>query len=262
MKKKFKVQTKQIQAISIVTFQELLREKVLWTSFMFSILCVGLAFAVSQLSFSEHARISLDFGLASVAFVGGVISVFMGSTLIAKEVQSRTLYSIITKSIWRWQFVVGRWFGLMGIIMMNAVIMTGIFMAVFFFLGGRFHIGLIQALLLLIFEFGVLASIACVFSAFSTATLSIIFTSGIWILGHAVPEIKLVAEKIEPAFLKPFLIIVSNLIPDLTRFDIKAQVSHVLPVFWSYVLLNSLYGLVYIIFSLVVSCFIFEQRDL
>jgi cytochrome d ubiquinol oxidase subunit I len=85
MKKKLKIQAKQIEAISIVTFQELLREKVLWTSFMFSILCVGLAFAVSQLSFSEHARISLDFGLASVAFVGGVISVFMGSTLIAKH---------------------------------------------------------------------------------------------------------------------------------------------------------------------------------
>jgi ABC-type transport system involved in multi-copper enzyme maturation permease subunit len=253
---------RQIGAIAWVTFHELLREKVLWSAFVFALFCVGLAYSVSQLSFAENARIALDFGLASVSIVGGLISVIMGATLIAKEVQNRTLYLVLTKSIWRWQFVAGKFIGLLGVLIVNATIMTVTLLLVYWLAGGGANSVLFKSLLLQITEFGVLAATACVFSALSTTTLSAILASGVWVIGHAMADLRLLAQKIEPAFLRPILDIVSRILPDLTRFDIKAEVAHELPVSWGYAITCMGYGVAFILFALTVSCVAFSKRDL
>jgi hypothetical protein len=226
---------RQIFAITAVTFQELLREKVLWSALVFAFLCVGLAYAVSQLSFADNARIALDFGLASISIVGGLISIIMGAALIAKEIHNRTLYVVLTKSIWRWQFVLGRFCGLLGVLSVNTVLMAAVLLLVHRVAGGAPDASLAESLFLQLTEFGVLAAAACMFSALSTATLAAIFTAGIWVIGHANADLKVLASKIEPLVLRPVLDFVARVLPDLARFDIKAEVSHQLPVTWAYV---------------------------
>lgn len=253
---------RQTSAIGWLTFQELLREKVLWSSFLFAFVSIGLAYSVSQLSFTDNARIALDFGLASVSVVGNLISIIMGSNLIAREVQNRTLYLVLTKPVARWQFVIGRVAGLMGIIGLNAVLMIAVVMGVIATVGGSLNPDFFKSLLLQLIEFGVLASLACIFSAFSTATMAAIMTSGFWVIGHAMGDVRVLSRKIEPAFMQPVLDLVSRVLPDLTRFDVKAEISHQLPVLWSYTASSALYGLAYIVFALVVACVVFHGRDL
>lgn len=252
----------QVRAIAVITFHELLREKVLWSSFVFAILSVGLAYAVSQLSFAENARIALGFGLTSVSIVGGLISIVMGSGLIAKEVQNRTLYLVLTKSIWRWQFVVGRVLGLLGVLALNSVVMMVVLLITFVAVGGALNVDIAKSFVLQMTEFAVLASVACIFSAFSTATLAAIFSSGVWVIGHAMTDFRIVADKIEPYALRPVLGFVARVLPDLTRFDIKAQVAHQMPVTWTYLGVSVLYGLVYVAFAMTAACLIFRKRDL
>jgi len=253
---------RQIGAIGIVTFHELLREKVLWSSFVFALLSIGLAYSVSQLSFVDNARIALDFGLAAIAIIGGLLSVVMGATLIAKEVQNRTLYLVVTKAIWRWQFVIGRFLGLFGIITLNSLIMTVVFMAIYLIVGGKVEASILQCLLLLLVEFAVLASAACVFSALSTTTLAAIFTSGIWVIGHAMGDLKILSLKMEPEAIRPVVQFIAKVLPDLTRFDIKAEVAHKLYVSWGSTIFSTAYGFAYIAFALTAACLIFQRRDL
>lgn len=261
-KTSFKISLRQITALSGMTFHELLREKILWSSFIFALLCVVLAYAVSRLSFAENARIALDFGLTSISLIGGLISVVMGAALIAKEVSHRTLYLVLTKAIWRWQFVVGRLMGLLGALAVNTTLMAVVLVGVYLLSGGQWSVSLIKSLLLQITEFGVLASMACIFSAFSTATLAAIFTSGIWVIGHAMSDFRVLAEKVDPSWLRPVLDVVGRVLPDLTRFDIKAQVSHQLPITWLYVGTTFFYGIAYILFAVSAACVIFSRRDL
>lgn len=253
---------RQILAISVVTFHELIREKILWSAFVFALLCIGLSFSISQLSFIDQSRVALDFGLAAVSIIGGLISVIMGAALIAKEVQNRTLYLVLTKSIWRWQFVVGRFLGLSAILVLNALLMTVVVVAVVNLTDGKVDSAVAQSLLLQVTEFGVLAAMACIFSAFSTPTLAAIFASGIWVIGHAMTDLRILANRIEPVFLRPVLGVISRLLPDLTRFDIKAEVAHGIPVTWTYTGVSMAYGMAFIVFALVVSCVVFLRRDL
>lgn len=262
MKLELKRMLFQVRAIAIITFHELLREKVLWSSFVFAVLSVGLAYAVSQLSFAENARIALDFGLTSVSIVGGLISIVMGAGLIAKEVQNRTLYLVLTKSIWRWQFVVGRLLGLLGVLTLNSLVMMLILIVTFVAVGGKLNVDIAKSFVLQMTEFAVLASVACIFSAFSTATLAAIFSSGVWVIGHAMTDFRIVADKIEPYALRPVLGFIARVLPDLTRFDIKAQVAHQMPVTWTYMSVSVLYGLFYVAFAMTAACLIFRKRDL
>lgn len=254
--------SKQIGAIGVITFHELLREKVLWSAFVFAVLCVGLAYAASQLSFAENARIALDFGLTSISIVGGLISIIMGAGLIAREVQNRTLYLVLTKSIWRWQFVVGRLVGLLGVLALNAAVMMVVLLVVYFLLEGKAESAIAQSFILQVVEFGVLASVACIFSAFSTTTMAAIFASGIWVIGHAMTDLRILVSKIESPASKAMLELITATLPDLTRFDIKAQVAHHLPVTWTYTVVSVGYGFLYIIFAIVAACLIFRKRDL
>ena len=253
---------RQIAAIAIITFHELLREKILWSSFVFGLICVSLSYAVSQLSFADHARIAMDFGLTSTSIVGGLISVIMGASLIAKEVQNRTLYLVLSKSIWRWQFVVGRFLGLTGVLLLNSTLMVLIMLLVYKTMGGKFNFLIFKSLFLQVTEFGVLASMASIFSALSTTTLAAIFASGIWVIGHAMTDLRILSTKIEPIFLRPVLAGVSRILPDLTLFDIKANVAHSLPFGWDETFYHFAYGITYIIFALAISCAIFTKRDL
>lgn len=253
---------KQVYAIATVTFQELLREKVLWSAFVFAVLCVALSYAVSQLSFVDNGRIALDFGLTAISVVGGLISVIMGANLIAKEVQNRTLYLVLAKSIWRWQFVIGRFAGLLGVLLVNASIMTLIALGAVKAAQGQIESAVLKSLILQVVEFGVLASTACVFSAFSTATLAGIFASGVWVIGHAMSDLRIMTQRIEPVALRPLLEVVTRILPDLTRFDVKAEVAHGLPILWSYTGMSVAYGAAYIVFALSAACLIFIRRDL
>jgi len=121
---------------------------------------------------------------------------------------------------------------------------------------------ILQNYILQMSEFAMLSAVACVFSAFSTATLSAIVTSGIWIIGHAMTDFQVLIPKIEPPLARPFLDFTARVLPDLTRFDIKAQVSHILPVTWSYTGVSVLYALSYVLFALAIACFVFTRRDL
>lgn len=253
---------KQIAAIATITFHELIREKILWSAVVFAILCVGLAYAVSALSFTENARIALDFGLTSVSLVGGVISSVMGASLIAREVQNRTLYLILTKAIWRWQFVIGRLLGLLLVLALNSILMISIALGIYLLSGGQLHESFFQSFLLQFFEFGILASVASIFSSFSTTTLAAICTLGVWIIGHAMSGFKVIAEKIADGVTHGLAQLLVYILPDLTKFDIKSQVSHDLPVTWLYTLVTCAYGTLYIAFALAAACIVFSRRDL
>lgn len=254
---------RQIAAIGIVTFSEIIREKILWSSFLFALLSVGLAYAVSQLSYVDNARIALDFGMTAISLIGGLMSVVLGAALIAREIHNRTLYLVLTKAIWRWQFVVGRYLGLLGVIILNTLLMFLVALIVVRVTGGSYGPGpLAKYFLLQISEFALLGAMACVFSALSTTTLAAIFSSGIWVIGHAMMDLRIIGERIEPAFLRPLLSFVSHVLPDLTRFDVKAQISHDLPLTWVYTEVTVLYAAAYAVFALVLACLIFSGRDL
>jgi ABC-type transport system involved in multi-copper enzyme maturation permease subunit len=99
-------------AIAINTFREAVRDKVLYGVLGFAIAVLLFTLALAELSLSEQRRVVMDVGLASISFFSVVVAVFLGSSLLYKEIEKKTLYVILPKPLRRSTFLIGKYAGI------------------------------------------------------------------------------------------------------------------------------------------------------
>lgn len=122
-----------IFAIAINTFKEAVRNRVLYVLLFFSVLIMFGAWTASTLSIDDETKIVRDLGIGSINFISVLIAVFVGIGLVYNDLDKKTIYTVVSKPIHRWQFLLGKYFGLLLTIAVNVLIMTWIFASVLHF---------------------------------------------------------------------------------------------------------------------------------
>src|SRR3954471_9728461 len=97
-----------IVLIAVNVFRESVRDKVLYNLVLFAILLMGASFLIGQLTAGQDVKIIKDLGLAATSIFGLFIAVFIGIQLVAKEVERRSIYSLLSKPIDRYQLILGK----------------------------------------------------------------------------------------------------------------------------------------------------------
>ena len=256
-----------IGCVAVNVFKESVRDRVLYNLVAFAVLLIGTSYLIGQLTAGQDVKIIKDLGLAAIATFGLLISVFIGIGLVWKEVERRSIYSLLAKPIRRGEFIVGKYAGLALTLFVNVAIMTVVFYAVLAYLGTQFpnvratDPGMLPAVGLIFVELLLLTAIALFFSTFSSPFLSAALTFGLWVVGHFNADLRnfenVVASK-PAAYLARALYYV---LPNFAAFDIKTQVVQALPVPVSYLLTTTVYGVVYIALLLVAAVVVFSRRD-
>src|SRR5215472_5619568 len=121
---------KVIGLIAVNVFRESVRDKVLYNLVLFAILLMAASYLIGQLTAGQDIKIIKDLGLAATSFFGLFIAVFIGIALVAKEVERRSVYSLLSKPIHRYQLVIGKYAGLLVTLTVNVAIMTASLYAV------------------------------------------------------------------------------------------------------------------------------------
>ena len=119
-----------IWAIALNTFKEAVRNRILYILFIFALLILAGSGVISDLTIAEKERIIRDLGLASISFFGLLIAVFVGIGLIYNEMDKKTIYTIISKPIHRYQFILGKFVGLLLTIYIIVLLMCLFFLFV------------------------------------------------------------------------------------------------------------------------------------
>jgi ABC-type transport system involved in multi-copper enzyme maturation permease subunit len=122
-----------VLAIALNTFKEAVRNKVLYFLLIFALLIMGFSGVISDLSIASPEKLIKDLGLAAIDFFGFLIAVFVGVYLVYTELDKKTIYTIVSKPIDRYQFILGKFFGLLITIYVNMLIMSIFFFAVLYF---------------------------------------------------------------------------------------------------------------------------------
>src|SRR6201998_3695974 len=116
--------TSRVSAITWNTFREAVRDRVLYNLVLFVLLLVVSAPLFSQISIGLEKLMLVNVGLSSISIFGVIIAVFIGIGLVSKEIEKKTLYTILSRPVRRWEFIVGKYFGLMVTLIANAGLMT------------------------------------------------------------------------------------------------------------------------------------------
>jgi ABC-type transport system involved in multi-copper enzyme maturation permease subunit len=256
-----------VWVIGLNTFREAIRNKVLYSLLFFALLLILAATVFGELAVGAQLRLTTDLGLASMSLFLVIIAIFVGVNLVYKELQLKTVYTLLPKPIYRFQFVLGKYFGLiltlLAMAVVMAVVLTGMLIAQEGPVGGP----LVRMLLLVTFEVLVVTAIAVLFSSFSTPLLSGLFTVGIFMVGRSVPDIRAIAGKVG-GVLGALLESVATIVPNLRFFYVTGSVvegEHVsingTMVDWGYVVSAAGYASLYIVLLLLGAITLFARRD-
>jgi ABC-type transport system involved in multi-copper enzyme maturation permease subunit len=258
-----------IWAIALNTFREARRNRVLW-GVLVVVAGVNVAGAVlAEMTLGEEARVARDVGISGVSLFGSLTAIVLGVTLLHGEIARRTIHSIVSKPIQRWEFVLGKYLG-MGITLSILVAFFTVAMALLLrFQDVPWSEAVSKAVLLAWMEVLVVAAIAVFFSSFSTPFLSGIFTFGLYFAGSATDSMReALAEGKQGPIIEYPLQFALWVIPDLHIYSISGGTVHGERVSvhgefvdWSYVGMAGGYAALYVGMLLLLSIVIFSQRD-
>ena len=182
-----------IGAIAFNTFREAVRDRVLYNLVFFAILMVGAALLFGQISVGIHLIVLVNLGLTAISIFGVVIAIFIGVGLVSKEIDKKTLYTVLARPVRRWEFILGKFFGLVGTLVVNAFCMSLGFFAGVLYLAhtlSRQDINLVIALYFIVLQFVIVTAVALLFSSFSSPLLSAVFAFSLFVIGTFAEDLR------------------------------------------------------------------------
>ncbi len=249
-----------ILSIANNTFRENLREKLLYNLLFFALLMIGSSILLSRITLGDYHRLILDLGFASINLFGVLIAIFVGIGLVSKEVDRKTIYTIVSKPIPRYVFLLGKYCGLVITLFANTVVMVVGLLIVLQVMDVPITSLVFKSLALIFLELMVITAVAVLFSTFTSATLSAIFTLAVYVIGHLSGDLKEFAKKLDEVS-ETVVNAIYYTLPNLERFNLKGHVIHHLDFGLADMALTLAYGLTYAAFLLLLASVIFQRRD-
>ena len=248
-------------SIAANTFREAIRNRVLHAVLLMSFALVISSLAIGALSVENNARVIRDMGVTFINFTVIFVAIFSGVSLLQVELQRKTIYTIVTKPVARWLFIVGKFLGLAATLFVVQLLVSLVFALVIIARGDPFSVVIVQSLVLMFFEGALIAAVATVFSSFSTPVLSGVLTFGVFILGRLRGALYKYAELMKEEALATLIKGMGVVIPDLTLYRADIEVAYTIPLNWSFVAYTCTYSLAYTGVCLILAILIFSRRD-
>lgn len=252
---------RRVRAIAHNTIREAVRQRVLYVLLAFALVMISSGLLLSTLSYVERDRILQDIGIGSMRLFGALIAIFVGVGLIHREVDRRTIFTILAKPVSRTEFLVGKFAGLVSILWMQVGVMALVFVLVSFVSGASIGAGHLTALFLAGLEFTVLVAVATLFSSFSTPLLSALFTGGFYLVGHLTRDLRELGVASGSGTTRTITEGLYTVFPDLERFNVSIQAVHGLPIASGEVAVAAMLVVLYCGVLLSAASLAFERRD-
>ena len=251
-----------VGAIAFNTVREALRNRLMYAIFAVSVLVTFVSVVISTLSYVEGTRIMQDFAFATMRMFTVGTAILLGINLLHREVERRTLYTILSRPLSRTTFLLGTYAGLVATTWLMLLFMAAVFGAVSLAAGAPLHMGHVAATGMLAVEMAIVVSIAILFSSFTTPMLASLFTISIYVVGHLSQNLARLSNGSEDPFVRQFGSGLYRVLPDLELYDLSLQAVHGLAIPASDLGWPVLYAVGYASVLLLAASALFARRDL
>jgi len=252
-------------AVAWNTFREAVRDRVLYNLVFFALLMMAAAIFVGQISIGIEEMVIKSLGLSAISVIGLLIAVFIGVGLVYKEMDKRTLYALLAKPVRRWEFLLGKFAGLVLTLAVNTAAMAaGLFLALLYV---KHHLEGADAVLLVAVFFiwlklMLVVALALLFSCYSTPLLAILYTSAFYVAGMFVEEMRTYHSATISAAAAGLLRTISYVLPNFENFDVMASAAHGRAVPGALIAQNTGYAVLYSTVVLLIAVAVFSRRNM
>jgi ABC-type transport system involved in multi-copper enzyme maturation permease subunit len=250
--------------IATNTFREAVRDRVLYNLIAFALLMSGAAILVGQISFGIERLVVINLGLTAISLFGTVIAIFIGIGLVSKEIDKRTLYTVLSRPVRRWEFIVGKFFGLSGTLVVNTFFMAiGVFAALLY-VSRHFQKTdgwILVALYFIVLQFLMITALSLLFSTYSSPLMSAVFAFCVFVIGCFAEDLRGFAAMTN-GLTRWLATGVAYLVPNFSALNVISLVAHEQAVSVQLIFYNTAYALIYATMAICGAVLIFEHRNL
>ena len=251
-----------IWAIATNGFREVIRDRVLYLIGFFALL-LGIALKLlPEISAGTHEKIFLDFGLGAIGLLSVVVAVFIGTGLINKEIEKRTVLVLIPKPISRSEFIIGKHLGLCAVLAVLVAVMTLIYFGLLSVSEITYPLATIaDSLLYLLLELILLTAVAMVFGVFTSSILATLLSFGVYLMGHVSHDLVELGKLSKNASIEFFTQSLYLVLPDLSRLNLRNEAVYGLLPAPLELLGHAAYGILYTVLLLAIAILLFSRRE-
>jgi len=251
-----------ILSIVLNTFREAVRDRVLYNLVIFVLLIVACAILLGDLTDGQEARTIVNVGLNAMLLFGVFIAIFVGVSLVSKEIDKRTVFSVFSKPVGRGEFIVAKYLGLCLTLAVNVLIMgAGVSAALFYVKSPALAASIWGGIFLIYIELAIVTAVAILFSSFSSPALSALLTFLVFIIGHLSSSLRDLAVSLQSKAAIYFFEAVYFLMPNLANYSFRTESANGLTPNGAMIGGGVLYMVVYVAILLTLSINIFARRN-
>ncbi|MEQ9672384.1 ABC transporter permease [Coleofasciculus sp. G2-EDA-02] len=251
-----------IWTIATNGFQEVIRDRIFYVIGFFALLLIVAIPLLGEVAATTEDKIFMDLGLAAISLLGVLVAIFVGTGLINKEIEKRTVLVLIPKPISRAELIIGKHLGLLGVLAVLVIAMTAIYLALLSFNGINYPlVSLLISALYQFLELSLIVAVALVFGVFTSSILATLLTVGIYLMGHLSRDVLELGKLSENATLETITQALYLVLPDLSRLNLKNEAVYGLLPSSVTLLGHAAYAIVYTILLLAIAILIFSRRE-
>jgi ABC-type transport system involved in multi-copper enzyme maturation permease subunit len=253
-----------VGVIARTVFLEVIRDRILYLVALFGLVMVIARVLLPDIAAGAEDKILLDLGLAAIHLLSVIVAVFVGTGLINKEIEKRTVLVLIAKPVSRAEFIVGKHLGLTAVLAVLIAALGLSFAVVLGASGLPFSLGSIGlALVFMALEAALLVAVAIVFGVFTSSLLATLLTFAVYLMGHLSQDMVAFGELSENPAVQRLTNTLYLVLPDLERLNLRNAAAYGMDLLPTAAVLggHALYGLLYTGLLLAVAILIFSRRQ-
>ena len=242
-------------------FHEVVRHKFFYGMTAVALLIIGMGLVLGSLSMTEQSRIATDFGLFAVQVVLIAAVVFFGSLSITKDIERKILMTLITRSLTRSQYILGKFLSIALVIFVSIIVLGFLLTGMFSFFDVPINLIFVKALWGIYLESLVLLAISIFFGTFSSPFLIVCYSFSYFFVGHWIDTVRLILVKNEDFLSRFFADYALAVFPNLEKFNWRPHVVYQDMIPYTEVMFQSFYAFFWMWTALIASMYIFNRRD-
>lgn len=245
-------------------FQEVIRDRILYLIGFYALILAAAWRLLPEFSANTQDKMFLDFGIVAMTVMSLIVAIFVGTGLVNKEIEKRTVLVLIAKPVSRSEFIAGKYLGLSAVLAVLVSIMTVIYLA-FLQFGAIPHqtVSILIAAIFLFLQMTLITAVAITFGVFTNSLLAIALTFAVYLMGNITQDLLKFGHLTRNPHIERLTQGLYLILPDLSRLDLKNQAVYGLQALPNATALmtNAGYGLLYSVIILAIAIVIFSQRE-
>ncbi len=245
-------------------FQEVVRDRILYIIGFYALVLATAFRVLPEFAATTEDKMFLDFGMAAMNAIGLIITIFIGTGLINKEIEKRTILVLIAKPVSRSEIIVGKYLGLSAVLAVLVATMTVIYL-LFLQIGNIPHptASILIAGIFLFLQLSLITAVAITFGVFTASLLATILTFAVYLIGNITQDLVQLGRLSRNPGMERLTQALFLFLPDLSRLDLKNDAVYGLQALpdTTALIMNAGYGLLYSAMLLAIAILIFSQRE-